>query len=131
MIRTLHRPLIALALAATLVPAALANAPLTDDDPLHEPASRRVISSLAALLLSGLLVLILTIGAYLVIRIGRVVAQKPRALQPTEYVDAWSRYRISESEVESAMRRLADEPPAGDEPAPEDGPPDPDPRGPN
>jgi hypothetical protein len=78
-----------------------------DDDPARNPAMRRMFSSLAILLLSGLLVLIFTIGAYLLIRVGRSVARKQaREAKPTAYVDAWSHYRVSDEDVEAAMRDL-------------------------
>jgi hypothetical protein len=91
---------------------------LEEEGPQH-PAVRRMFSSLAVLLLSGLLVLIFAIGAYLLIRVGRAVTQKPPAQAgPTQYADAWSQYRISDAEVDAAMRNWEDVPPDAEPPGP-------------
>ena len=64
-----------------------------------------VLAELSLLLLvllgSGLLILSFVVGAYLLIRVGRAVSQKPVGGQATEYVDAWSRYRLSQEQIQA------------------------------
>jgi len=57
---------------------------------------------LLVLLASVLVILVFVIGAYLLIRVGQAVMQKPAAKQPTPYVDAWSQYRLTEEQTEAA-----------------------------
>lgn len=94
---------------------------------LTRQALRRKLTLLLAVVLGAvLLILAFVLGAYLVIRIGRAVSQKPVGGQPTEYVDAWSRYRLSEAEIDAATREeeSGGSPPAGpDEDSAEDEPP--------
>ncbi len=116
------------AVAQSAAPAPLrVEGDFSDDDPRGHPAVQRMFRSVALLMLAGLLIMAFAIGAYLVIRVGRTVAQKPREPKQTQYVDAWGQYRLSEAEIEAALRNIESHdsetpPPNG---PPDDGPPDP------
>ena len=75
---------------------------------LRQPEVRRLMYRMAVLLAALLLILIFVVGSYLLIRIGRAITRKSVGGQPTEYVDAWSRYRLTDE----AIARATDEPPA-------------------
>lgn len=118
----------AVAVAQTAAPAPLrVEGDFSDDDPRDHPAVQRMFRSVALLMLAGLLIMAFAIGAYLVIRVGRAVAQKSRSPKQTEYVDAWGQYRLSEAEIEAALRNIesrdSETPPPGG--ASSDGPPEP------
>ncbi len=68
----------------------------------RQPEVRRLMYRMAVLLAALLLILIFVVGSYLLIRIGRAITRKPVGGQPTEYVDAWSRYRLSDEEIARA-----------------------------
>jgi hypothetical protein len=71
---------------------------------------------------SILLIRLFVVGAYLLIRTGRSLSQRRLGGRPTEYVDAWSQYRLSEEQIQSA---LPEEPPGGEDQSNRDeGPPD-------
>lgn len=82
---------------------------------------------LVILLGSVLLILIFVIGSYLFIRVGRAVSQKRVGGEPTKYVDAWSRYRLTEEQIEAATQEEANRDEDRDEP-PDNSPPHPDPK---
>lgn len=91
-------------------------------DPAAEAQQRtRITVLLAILLISALLLLLFVIGCYLVIRIGRVV-RRPVAGAPTEYVDAWRQYRLTDEQIAAATDEPPDtdthEPPRGRGPRP-------------
>jgi hypothetical protein len=67
-------------------------------------AARRLTLLLSILLISSLLILLFALGAYLVIRIGRLVARDraPLGGKPTEYVDAWRQYRLTDEQISAA-----------------------------
>ena len=48
-------------------------------------------------------------GSYLMVRIGRSVLGRRHSPQRTEYVDAWSQYRLSQDEIDTATARLDDD----------------------
>jgi ABC-type Fe3+ transport system permease subunit len=68
---------------------------------------------LATLLMSALLILLFVLGSYLLIRIGRAI-KAPVGGKPTEYVDAWQQYRLTDDDIASATAESPDdrEPPA-------------------
>jgi len=66
---------------------------------------------LTILLISALLILLFVVGAYLLIRVGRMVARNPVGGKPTPYVDVWQSYRLTDEEIAAATR---EEPPGGD-----------------
>jgi hypothetical protein len=51
---------------------------------------------------SFLLFLVFLLGSYLMIRIGRRVLYQGPAGNRSEYVDAWSQYRLSQEEIDTA-----------------------------
>lgn len=83
---------------------------------------------LMVLLCATLAILVFALGAYLLIRVGRTVAQSPVGGKPTEYSDAWSQYRISDEQIAAAVGESAEE--VGDDDDDEDDPPLDDPAGP-
>jgi hypothetical protein len=79
-------------------------------------ALRRKLTLLLLIVLGAcLLILVFAIGAYLVLRIGRAVARRQLGGTPTEYVDAWSHYRLSEQDIASATREERRRPRGPDE----------------
>ncbi len=101
-----------------------------------EPASQglrvELTMLLAIMLGAALLILFFVVGSYLLIRVGRLVTRKSVGGQPTEYVDAWSRYRLSDEQIDAATRE--EPPPGNDQPGPDDdetGPPDDNPEDPD
>jgi hypothetical protein len=81
---------------------------------------RRAISFLLMISISALLILMFVLGAYLVIRYGRFLARQRVGGQPTEYVDAWGRYRLTDEQISTATD---EERPEGDEGPPNAGSP--------
>lgn len=84
-----------------------ADAPPREIDPY---VARQITSTMKFLLLSTLLLLVFFVGAYLILRFGRMVkksAQKPAA--PTSYIDAWAHYRISQEEIDRLTKGGAPE----------------------
>ncbi len=81
-------------------------------DPVSAAQERRLKALLVLLLAAALLILVFVLGAYLVIRLGRAVTESSVGGKPTRYVDAWSRYRISDEQVTAATRE-DDAPPGG------------------
>jgi hypothetical protein len=108
---------------------ALPEDPLAADPQAELQQVKRLILLLTILLISCLLILLFVVGSYLLIRVGRFVRQ-PVAGKPTEYVDAWQQYRLTDEQIAAATA----EPPSsggapGGPPAPPD-PADPNPPGP-
>lgn len=58
---------------------------------------------------SFLLFLVFLIGSYLIVRIGRRVRDRKLHHERTEYVDAWGNYRLTQDEIDTAMRQLDDD----------------------
>jgi hypothetical protein len=79
---------------------------------------RQLASRISLLLATVLVILAFVIGSYLVIRIGRVVTQRPVGGHPTRYVDAWSGYRLTDEEIAAATE---EEPADQDENEEDDG----------
>ncbi len=78
----------------------------------REAVSTEIIRLVAVLLGCLLLILLFVLGGYLFLRLGRAVSQEPLGDKPTEYIDAWSRYRLSDEQIRAATQE--DQPP--DEP---------------
>jgi len=74
---------------------------------LHE--ARRAALLLTILLISALLILLYVLGAYLVIRIGQMVARHQVGGKPTHYVDAWAQYRLTNEQISAATSEDADD----------------------
>ena len=62
----------------------------------------RLVTLLTILLTSALLILLFVIGTYLVIRAGQFVSRDRVGGRPTDYVDAWSEYRLSDEQLFAA-----------------------------
>ena len=76
------------------------------------------------LLHSFLIFLSFLFGSYLMVRIGRVLSREKKTATPTEYVDAWSNYRLTQEELDTATTRLEEDfppdvPPPSSKPEPE------------
>ncbi len=80
------------------------------DPELESRRLARLTILLTILLVSALLILLFVVGAYLVIRAGRII-RSPLAGKPTEYVDAWKHYRLTDEQIAAAT---AEHPPAPD-----------------
>lgn len=65
---------------------------------------------LTILLISALLILLFVLGAYLLLRVGRIIARQRVGGKPTTYVDAWGSYRLTDEQI---ARATAEDPPAG------------------
>lgn len=84
--------------------------------PAESPLSNRQVMQLNALLqglfLTLLLVGVFAVGSYVMIRIGRATTRKPAADGPhrTEYVDAWSQYRVSDEQISEATGGSPEDP---------------------
>jgi hypothetical protein len=72
---------------------------------LQQAEARRLVALLAILLIAALLILLFVLGAYLLIRAGRVVARERVGGRPTEYVDVWGSYRITDEQIRDATGR--------------------------
>lgn len=85
---------------------------------LSEGQMARLNALLQVLYFTLLLAAVFVIGAYVMTRLGRwAVRREPSDSTKTEYVDAWSRYRITDDEIRQAI----DPPP---DQAPDNRPPD-------
>ncbi len=84
------------------------------DDPGDEAAimlrTQQLTVLLTILLISALLILLFVLGAYLLLRVGRIIARERLGGRPTTYVDAWGSYRLTPEQI---ARATAEEPPAG------------------
>ncbi len=83
--------------------------------------TRRGMVMLTVLLVSALLILLFVVGAYLVIRMGQLVSRPRVGGKPTEYVDAWRHYRLTDEQILAATDEDRPEdrpgkPPSGPEP---------------
>lgn len=85
------------------------------------PTHLRVVS--VTLFDLWLLVMAFLVGSYVMVKIGRAMLMPQPSAKPTQYVDAWGGYRISDEQIASATAEF--DPPR--EPPP-DAPPEP--RGP-
>lgn len=102
--------------------------PLIEHSPeTRQFEARRLSALLMILMVSILLILVFVIGAYLLIRIGRAVAATGDRAKPTEYVDAWSQYRLSEDDIAQATEEPLGEPGKPDEDEPDNDSPGEDP----
>ncbi len=115
----------------------VATTDLTEEQ-LHVAEMRRFAMLLSILLMSALLILLFVVGAYLLINVGRVVGRERVGGKPTEYVDIWGKYRLTEEQISAATaeddrdnphrrRPPPESPPDGERPTapPEDSPPTP------
>lgn len=78
--------------------------------------ARRHATLLTILLISALLILLFVVGAYLVIRVGQLVARERVGGKPTAYVDVWGSYRLTDEQIERAVGEPDATKPDDDEP---------------
>jgi hypothetical protein len=91
--------------------------------PHADPQIEQLHALVAMLTLSFFLFLAFLFGSYLMVRLGRRVADRRPPRQPSEYVDVWGNYRLTQEQIEAATRQLRDDvPPA---PPPDDAEPEP------
>lgn len=67
--------------------------------------SKALLRSL--MLISGM-ALMFIVGSYAMVKIGRAFLARRERRSPTQYVDAWSNYRLTEDEIERTMSHLED-----------------------
>lgn len=91
----------------------VANSSEQSEVALQRLQAKRLSVMLLMMFGATLLILIFVIGSYLLIRAGKVVTQQRAGGEPTEYVDAWAQYRVTDEQIAEAMG--PDEPPE-DEP---------------
>jgi len=88
-----------------------------------DPKVQELRALVAVLMLSFFLFLTFLIGSYLMVRIGRRMIERKRLRQRTPYVDVWGNYRLTQEQIESAVRQLRDNLPST--PPPDDTDPEP------
>lgn len=81
---------------------------LDDDLTRQDRETKRLVALLTVLLVSALLILMFVVGAYFVIHIGQYISRQRVGGKPTEYVDAWQNYRLSEADISAATDEPAD-----------------------
>lgn len=91
------------ALAAYAMSVKLRNLPIVSPPPeAGGPDPTQRLKLLLALVLAAVLaILAFVVGAYLFIRLGRSLMEKPVSDGPTEFVDAWSSYRVTQEEIDA------------------------------
>lgn len=98
---------------------------VVDEGVLQLVRAQRLVTLLTILLISALLILLFVLGAYLLIHVGRFVARDRVGGKPTDYVDVWQNYRLTEDEISAATQEDqpdddgGERPPAPDSPAPD------------
>ncbi len=82
-----------------------------DHPPIAEPSALyRELNALYRMLFHAfLLFLAFLFGSYLMVRIGRRVLDRKPVRERTEYVDAWTNYRLTQDEIDTATRRLKED----------------------
>lgn len=84
---------------------------------------QRQVGYLLMLSLALLVLLVaFVLGVYVLVRMGRALRQRSLGGEPTDHSDAWSRYRLSEEDIERATSEPFDprRSSAADAPPPED-----------
>lgn len=71
--------------------------------------ARRTVYRIAVSLVTLLLLTLFLVAVYLLTRMGRSLKQTTVGGKPTEYVDAWSHYRLSEDAIERATQESDDD----------------------
>ena len=75
----------------------------------HEAKAQHINALLRLLLQSFLLFLAFLLGSYLIVRVGRALVARRAERGRTEYVDAWSSYRLTQEEIDTATTGLEDD----------------------
>jgi len=91
------------------LPAVAATRPVPPDLATRTEAMLRML-----ILVSGIL-LTFIVGSYVMVKLGRAFLARREERTPTQYVDAWSNYRLTEEEIARTMAHLE---------KPSEGPPD-------
>ena len=84
----------------------------TASAPAHRAKVERIGEAKALmrmLLHSSLLFLAFVFGSYLIVRIGRDMLDRRAQRAGSEYVDAWSHYRLTQEEIDTATGGLEDD----------------------
>lgn len=77
-------------------------------EPEHAETVRRATALWTMLIWSIILLAAFVAGAFLLLRVRRWFLRPPES-RPTEYVDAWSRARVTDEEIERATADDADD----------------------
>lgn len=56
----------------------------------------------------ALIVLVFLVGSYVMVKVGRSVLARRERRGKSEYVDAWSSYRVSDEEIAAAAEQLGE-----------------------
>ena len=87
--------------------------------PQEEPnPTNKPVALVSALVTTFVMFLAFLVGSYLMVRVGRYLVDHGTTARQTNYVDAWGSYRLTEAEIEAALR---EDPPdeSGDGPRPD------------
>ncbi|GMU83216.1 MAG: hypothetical protein AMXMBFR47_30870 [Planctomycetota bacterium] len=89
------------------------------DETVDEPSPfAKPFALFSALVITFVLFLAFLVGSYLMVRVGRMLVDRGTPPRETKYVDAWGSYRLTEAQIEDALRE--DPPPdPGGEPRPD------------
>ncbi|TWT42178.1 hypothetical protein RAS1_33080 [Phycisphaerae bacterium RAS1] len=85
------------------------NSPEQNEVAMQRLQAKRLSIMLLLMFGAMLLILVFVIGSYLLIRAGKVVTERRVGGEPTEYVDAWAKYRVTDEQIADATG--PDEPP--------------------
>ena len=77
--------------------------------PQDDPRLAQLHALVRVLVHSLILFLVFLFGSYLLVRLARVVARRHPEPEPREYADAWSNYRLSQDEIDTAGAALDEE----------------------
>lgn len=74
------------------------------------PPIKQLDALYRALTFTFILFLAFLLGSYLMVRLRRRMFARSRdSVEQTQYVDAWSNYRLTEDQIDAAMKRIGDE----------------------
>lgn len=92
-------------IAYTYLPQSLPAAPLQREpvEPSTEYELSQTARILAGVMLTGLILLVFIVGAYLMIKIGRMVLGTSTRDPRTTYHDAWSNYRLTDDQINAVL----------------------------
>lgn len=84
-----------------------------------EPSqTAKPVALTSALVTTFVMFLAFLVGSYLMVRVGRMLVDGGSSPRETKYVDAWGSYRLTDAQIEAALRE--DPPPdPGGEPRPD------------
>ncbi len=84
--------------------------PPVAEQPLPPEMRVRELEALLRMLTQSFIVFMaFLLGSYVMVRVGRaLLGPRHEDTRPSEYVDAWGQYRLSDEHVEAAARQLRD-----------------------